>query len=463
MAALDGAPGGSAQRPPFDRLPIAGLRRAGWGLADQSFSSLTNFALGLIVVRSVDLADFGAFSLALAAYFFAVSVSRTYPMDPFVIRYGRAPATVFRHAAGAATGTALGAGLVGGVVLLGCGALVGGGVGVVFVGLGVALPGLLLQDAWRSVFFAAGRGRSAFINDAVWALVEFPALAIVIVSGNHTVVWPVVAWGGGATVAAVLGVWQSGVVPRPDRAREWWRGQIDIGPRFLAEAVGRLTASQLVVYGVGAVSGLAAVGALRAGWLLLGPVQVVSMGISIMSVPEGVRALGVSVHRLDRTAAVISLGLSAAVVAWVVFVLAIPASVGAVLLRASWMPAHALVLPLALASLGYMLSAGPQMGLRALAAARRSLRVTLFSSIVSLAAAVVGALLGGASGAAWGLAVASFIGAAAYLRAYRHETRLYQARADAAEPAPPIARPRASDTADILAAAEDTAGTDGRG
>ncbi len=432
MLAPHGAPGDSAPRAPLNRVPIAALRRAGWGLADQSFSSLTNFGLSFLVVRTVTLADSGAFSLALAAYYFAVSVSRAYPMDPLVIRYGRAPEAAFRRAASAATGTALGAGVVAGCLLLACGLLIGDGLGVVFVGLGITLPGLLLQDAWRSVFFAAGRGRSAFINDAVWACFEFPALAVVIASGDRSIAWPVLAWGGGATVAAVFGVWQSGVVPRPDRALGWWREQIDIGPRFLLEAMGRLTAGQLVAYGVGAVSGLAALGALRAGQLLLAPVQVFFMGINIVSVPEGVRALGHSVNRLDRAAAVMSLGLSAAIVAWAGFVLAIPDDVGTVLLKTSWLPAHALVLPLAIGSLGYMLTAGPSMGLRALAAARRSLRVTLFASIVSLADAVVGALVAGASGAAWGLAAASFIGAAAFLRAYLVEAHLYRSRADTA-------------------------------
>jgi len=43
-------------------------RRAGWGLADQAFSSLTNFAVGLLIARTVGPADFGAFSLAFALY-----------------------------------------------------------------------------------------------------------------------------------------------------------------------------------------------------------------------------------------------------------------------------------------------------------------------------------------------------------------------------------------------------------
>ena len=39
---------------------------AGWAIADQAFSSLTNFALGLVVERETDAAGFGAFSLGFA-------------------------------------------------------------------------------------------------------------------------------------------------------------------------------------------------------------------------------------------------------------------------------------------------------------------------------------------------------------------------------------------------------------
>ena len=65
--------------------PVAG--RAGWGLIDQVFSSLTNFALGIVVARTVPIAEFGAFSLAFAAYLLAVNMTRAFPMQPLAIRY----------------------------------------------------------------------------------------------------------------------------------------------------------------------------------------------------------------------------------------------------------------------------------------------------------------------------------------------------------------------------------------
>jgi O-antigen/teichoic acid export membrane protein len=386
------------------------LRRAGWAIADQAFSSLTNFALGVLVARTVDLAAFGAFSLAFAAYLIVVSITRGYPMDPLAIRYAAAPHAEFRTATSAATGTVVAVGVVFGAALMALGFVTSGPFSQALLALGLCLPGLLLQDAWRSTFFAGGRGRLAFLNDLTWAVVEFPALAILIVGGEASVFWAVIAWGGGATVAAVAGILQARCVPRPWLALSWWREHIDLGPRFIAEAMTRVLAGQVQLYGVGFVAGLATVGALRAGQLLFGPVQVISFGVNMMAVPEGARALAVSLGRLRRTSLIISAGLAAAAAAWGIMLLIMPASLGDLLLRGAWGPAHALFLPILLASLANMLMLGAGIGIRSLAAAARSLRATIVTSTLTLVMGIGGAAVGGAAGSAWGLFLVAVVG-----------------------------------------------------
>ena len=85
--------------------PVAG--RAGWGLTDQAFSSLTNFALGIVIARTVPIAEFGAFSLAFAAYLIAVNMIRAFPMQPLAIRYSTLPVDAWRRGTAAALGTVL--------------------------------------------------------------------------------------------------------------------------------------------------------------------------------------------------------------------------------------------------------------------------------------------------------------------------------------------------------------------
>jgi O-antigen/teichoic acid export membrane protein len=410
------------------RRHSAPLRRAGWGIADQAFSSLINFALGVLVARSVDLAAFGAFSLAFAAYLVVVSVTRAYPMDPLAIRYAASPGEAFQRAASAATGTVVGVGVLLGVVVFGIGLATTGPFSEALLALGITFPGLLLQDAWRSTFFASGRGSQALLNDIVWAAAEFPVLGLVIASGSRSIFWLVLAWGGSATLAALVGILRSSVVPRPWLAGRWWREHTDLGLRFIAEALARVVSGQIQLYGVGFVAGLGAVGALRAGQLLFGPMQVVAFGISMMAVPEGARALAVSLHRLERVTLVISAGLATAAVAWGVVVFVLPSDVGRLLLRTAWDPAHSLVLPIFLASVGTAVLYGAGIGVRSLAAAGRSLRATLATSTLTLAFGITGAALGGASGSAWGLCAVAIAGTGIWWYEYRGALRDYASR-----------------------------------
>ena len=61
--------------------PVALLHRAGWGIA-VNLSSLTNFALGVVVARAVGPAGFGAFTIVFTAYTLALGLSERSPLSP---------------------------------------------------------------------------------------------------------------------------------------------------------------------------------------------------------------------------------------------------------------------------------------------------------------------------------------------------------------------------------------------
>src|SRR5271163_2483268 len=81
--------------------------------------------------------------------------------------------------------------------------------------------------------------------------------------------------GGSGLVAAVFGSWQIRLVPRAAGVAGWLRN------------------------GLGVITGLAAVGAVRGAQLLLGPFQALRMGIGLMAVPEATRVLTRSRRRLN--------------------------------------------------------------------------------------------------------------------------------------------------------------------
>ena len=67
-------------------------------------------------------------------------------------------------------------GVAAGVLCVVAGLLLPDPAGPVFVALGIALPGLAVQDSWRFAFFAGGRGSSAFLNDLFWTVLLVSAL-----------------------------------------------------------------------------------------------------------------------------------------------------------------------------------------------------------------------------------------------------------------------------------------------
>ncbi|AYA16263.1 hypothetical protein DCW30_27450 [Streptomyces alfalfae] len=398
------APAGSAKR------ALAG--RLSWGLADQAASSLSNFAVGVYVARSLGVTAFGVFSLAWVTYGLVLNVSRGLGTDPLMVRFSGVPEASWRGAAARASGTALGVGAALGAVSVVAGLGLGGRAGLAFACLGVVLPGLLLQDAWRFAFFAAGTGRKAFVNDVVWGVALVPALVVAARVGSVAAF--VLAWGGSAAVAAAYGCFQSGIRPRASGARVWLRDHRDLGSRYLVENVSNSGAAQLRAYGLGAIVGVGAVGVIRGAELLLGPFMAVLMGLSLVTVAEAARVLRRDPHRLGRFCLLLGGAQAAAALLWGTALLLVPDRLGELVLGGVWSAAAELIVPVTLGVAGAGLGTGAAAGLRALGAAGRSLRSQLFASVCYVGGGLGGAAAAGTVGSAWGVAAATVCGSAVW-------------------------------------------------
>ncbi|GGV40352.1 hypothetical protein GCM10010277_28380 [Streptomyces longisporoflavus] len=388
------------------------LGRLSWGLADQAASSLSNFAVGIYVARSLGLTAFGVFSLAWVTYGVVLSVSRGLATDPLVVRFSGVSDTSWRGAVARSSGTALGVGVVIGAACVVIGLALGGRVGPAFAGLGLMLPGLLVQDAWRYSFFAAGSGQKAFVNDVVWGVALVPAMVVAARVGTVTAF--VLAWGASATVAAVYGCFQSGIRPRLTGARDWLREHRDLSYRYLVENVGVSGSSQLRAYGLGAIVGVSAVGVIRGAELLLGPFLAVLMGLTLVTVAEAARMLRQAPERLGRFCLYLGAGQAVGALLWGAALLLVPDRGGEFVLGDVWSSASAIIVPVTLGVAGAGIGTGAAAGLRALAAARRSLRCQLFASTCYVGGGLGGALIAGTPGSAWGVATASLCSSAVW-------------------------------------------------
>jgi O-antigen/teichoic acid export membrane protein len=393
------------------RLVRQASGRLTWGVADQGMSTLTNFLLAIFVARTLGATQFGAFSLAYLTFGFALNASRGLSIEPLLIRFSGTDPPIWRRATVGSTGTALLVGLASGVCALVAGALVGGTTRLAFIALGLTLPGLLLQDSWRYAFFALGRGHHAFINDTIWAAVQIPSLLLLKITGHVNVFWFVLAWGGAATVAAVIGALQARVMPSLWDATQWLVRHRDLGPRYLAENTGGNAADTLRGYGVSYILGLAAVGYVQAANVLMGPFKIIFFGIGLITIPEAARLLRRSPRHLPHFGVVVSAGLTLLALAWgVVLLVAIPRGLGHLMLGSLWRPTYPLVLPATLGIMAICATTGAGVGLHALGAARRSLRAVIISSALVVGCSLVGAVTGGTLGTMRYYAVASWLG-----------------------------------------------------
>jgi O-antigen/teichoic acid export membrane protein len=357
-----------------------------------------------MIARAVGPERFGAFVLVFGTYTVLLGVCRGIVAEPLVIRYSISPTDTWRTATGSATGTAIVLGIVAAGACLVAGWTLDGELGGSFLALAVCAPGLLLQDVWRFAFIANRRSGSAFINDLIWAVVLAPMLGFSLLGGNSTLPWLILAWGGAATVAAVAGSLQGQLAPRPVATLRWLRVNGDLGRLYSVESLATTSAELVVMLLITGIVGLAAIGAIQAAGLLLGPINVLFQAAGLVVVPELVRLAARRPRRLWSTSCAVSLLSLAAPLGLGAMLLLVPAPAGRTLLGASWDPARAVLVPLVVMMASSGAANGAQFGLRAVAAAKRSLAARIASSLLLVVTTSLGAGTGGIEGAAWGLA-----------------------------------------------------------
>jgi O-antigen/teichoic acid export membrane protein len=282
----------------------------------------------------------------------------------------------------------------------------------VFIALGISLPGLAVQDSWRFAFFAGGRGSSAFLNDLFWTVLLVLALVVMHRQGDGSATRCLLAFGGTATLAAVLGGIQARTFPRPHRARRWLVAQSNLSVRYLLENVSISGASQIRAFVLGAVGSLAAVGHVRASEILMGPFFVLLMGISQVAVPEASRVFERDPGHLRRFCFRLGGVQAAAAIAWGATILTVfPLGPGPALLKELWMPTAQLIPAITLTVAAASFVTAATAGLRAMGVSRRSLRAQLIGSALYLVGGTAGAILGGAVGTSWGVTAALCVSA----------------------------------------------------
>jgi O-antigen/teichoic acid export membrane protein len=409
-----------------------GRSRMLWTFADQALSSLTNFALAIVVARSVSKDDFGAFALALLTFGFVVGLVRSFVGEPFVVRFSAANEAERRRGTSHASGAALALGVLASLICLVVAVVVRGDAGATFAALAISLPGLMLQDTWRHMFFAAGRPAAAAINDLVWAVLQFTLLGLLLAGGSESIFLITLAWGFSALAAAFVGYLQTGIAPSPLATFSWLRETKDISVQLGLSFTLNMGAINFVSYAIGGIVGLAAVGAMRAAQTVLGPLNLLFAGFGAFILPMLSKAAARG-DRLMRTALLGSAALGSVTGVWVAILVLLPDRAGRAILGDSWAGADRLMLPSGLVLLAVSLVLGASNSLVALSRTDLMLRVTSIQAPLMLTLGIIGAWQWGVVAAAYGLAIAQCAGVITswflFIRADRDPRRWADAQA----------------------------------
>ena len=194
------------------------------------------------------------------------------------------------------------------------------------------------------------------------------------------------------------------------------------------------------MYATAAFAGLSAAGALRGAQVVLGPLNILNMGVTAPAVAESVRIARRSPRRMMRAVELLAVVLVVVFVAWGVVMYLLPDSVGEALLKRSWQPAHDVIPPTRRSWRRRGCSTAATVGLRAMAAAKRSLRSRLVTGCAGRRRRDDRRGHRGAVGAATGLALGLWIGGIQWWQQLGAAvTEEEERRAATGLPAPPAA------------------------
>jgi O-antigen/teichoic acid export membrane protein len=396
------------------KLGVWGLLiRGGYALADQILSSGTNFAAAIIVARLLGPADYGSYAIVYGAWIMVMSFARAMIIQPYVVKASALKHDYWLIATRRAAGVALGAGLLGSVIIALVGFYLGmtHAIGKPLLVMSFFIPVLLLQDFWRAAAFSIGLPQKALVNDAMWTATQAIAFLMIWLFIKIESAWIIAGWGAGALAGAILGIWQFQVIPNVGRnSVAWLRKNAALSGWFGLANFFHSAGAQAIIVLITATAGRAALGGIQSVNNLFGPAQLIASASQTIGLPMASKARAEggpkAVRRIAfRYALIVGLCMTA----YGSFVVAAGPNLLNYVFGEAYSRYGDLILPL---GFGFMLTSwgtGAAVGLISSAAGRELAVVQLLVTLTQILLVSVLGLQFGAVGAAWGLACGAAI------------------------------------------------------
>jgi O-antigen/teichoic acid export membrane protein len=378
-------------------------------VADQGASSVSNFALALIVAHYSSASALGVFAILTTTYVLSQGLVRSMSSDCLLTRTEADDSLRLTYErAGYLAAIVLSVSLAV-LVLAVTGALPDEFV-LPFVVFAVSFPLMACQDYSRYIGISRYDPAYAIRLDVAWLVLFLVGYAALRHLGLVTLPWLFGAW---SASGALVGLWTLRAhftnTGRRRLLRFWDESERGVGLRFAGQFMLVTSWTYFISYLLLFVLSLAAIGEFKLSQLALGPITVLLAGLQSALIALAAKRFQVDTRRAIRFLTLGAAGTVALTLAWTIVVYAAPLHTMTAVFGRNWPGARKIVPYAGLAVALSGVAGAATSGLRAMRAASENLRLALAMVPFLFVLCLGGAKLYGTVGAAGGLAVAGAI------------------------------------------------------
>lgn len=375
-------------------------------VVDQGASSVSNFALAVIVAHYSDAKSLGVFALLTVTYILSQGLVRSMTSDCMLTRSETDDTVMARFEQAGYLSAFLVAAALSLLVLVVSPFLPPDFAGP-FAIFAVCFPFMALQDYSRYIGISRHDPAHSIRLDTAWLVIFLVAFAVLKSDGLATLPW---LWGAWTGAGALVGVY----TVRAHLARRAWRGLLRfwreseqaVAVRFAGNFMLTASWNYLIFYLLVFVISIEAVGQIKLAQLALGPIIVLGTGIQTGLISIVAKRFRASVRSALVFCFFAGLFTALLTAAWTALIYFMPLDRATQIFGPVW-PQARVILPI----VGFSFFLGgfsviATAGLRAIRAATANLWLAVAMLPLSFIPCVGGAALWGATGFCWGLAFA---------------------------------------------------------
>jgi O-antigen/teichoic acid export membrane protein len=414
-------------------------------VVDQGMSSVSNFALAIIIAHYSDAHVLGVFAVLTTTYILSQGLVRSLTSDCLLTRHETDDTVMARfEQAGFLSAIAYSVALS--VLLAAVGFLLSPEFRLTFLIFAAAFPLMACQDYARYIGISRYNPLYAIYLDLVWLLVFVGAYVDLRHAGLTTLPWIFGAWAASGAVVGLYALWNHAARHRfRGLFRFWYDSERHVGVRFAGQTLLVTSWTYVIVYLFILVFSVAVIGQFKLAQLAFGPIAVMGAGILTAMIALAAKAFQVDTRRAMRFVLLGGLATAAVTVVWMLALYFAPLHAMTKALGPAWPAARRLVPFIGLSFALSTISGAATSGLRAIRAAKENLRLALVMVPLLFVCCMGGALLWGIEAAAAGLCVGFVIYAAAgwtlLVRAVHRFTPGAGGESEALDPVMEVAEP----------------------